>query len=71
MEPVVVRGKDTGWIVIVQEAYDTAIGATLRRIDPRPDPLRPDRLGAGRPGDGRAVGNGEADEYEAVKGMTG
>jgi eukaryotic-like serine/threonine-protein kinase len=32
MEPVVVRGKDTGWIVIVQEAYDTAIGATLRQL---------------------------------------
>ena len=29
MEPVVVRGHDTGWIVIVQEAYDTAIGDTL------------------------------------------
>ena len=32
MEPVVVRGKDTGWIVIVQEAYDTAIGATLDEL---------------------------------------
>ena len=32
MEPVVVRGKDTGWIVIVQEAYDTAIGSTLREL---------------------------------------
>ncbi|MBN2473818.1 MAG: protein kinase [Pirellulales bacterium] len=29
MEPVYVRGEDTGWAVIVQEAYDTAIGTTL------------------------------------------
>ncbi len=29
MEPVAVRGRDSGWIVIVQEAYDTAIGDTL------------------------------------------
>ena len=32
MEPVAVRDKDTGWIVIVQEAYDTAIGATLSEL---------------------------------------
>ncbi len=32
MEPVRVRGQDTGWIVIVQEAYDTAIGATLQKL---------------------------------------
>ncbi len=32
MEPVRVRGRDTGWIVIVQEAYDTAIGDTLGRL---------------------------------------
>jgi eukaryotic-like serine/threonine-protein kinase len=32
MEPVVVRGQDTGWIVIVQEAYDTAIGDTLNTL---------------------------------------
>jgi hypothetical protein len=32
MEPVRVRGKDSGWIVIVQEAYDTAIGATLQEL---------------------------------------
>jgi hypothetical protein len=32
MEPVRVRGKDTGWIVIVQEAYDTAIGGTVERL---------------------------------------
>ena len=32
MEPVRVRGHDTGWIVIVQEAYDTAIGATLDEL---------------------------------------
>jgi hypothetical protein len=32
MEPVRVRGDDTGWIVIVQEAYDTAIGSTLDRL---------------------------------------
>jgi hypothetical protein len=29
MEPVVMHGQDTGWIVIVQEAYDRAIGAPL------------------------------------------
>ena len=27
------RGRDTGWIVIVQEAYDTAIGATLQKLE--------------------------------------
>lgn len=32
MEPVMLRGKDTGWIVIVQEAYETAIGATLDEL---------------------------------------
>ena len=32
MEPVILRDKDTGWLVIVQEAYDTAIGATLDKL---------------------------------------
>jgi eukaryotic-like serine/threonine-protein kinase len=32
MGPVIVRDKDTGWIVIVQEAYETAIGATLSKL---------------------------------------
>ena len=32
MEPVRVRNQDTGWIVIVQEAYETAIGATLDKL---------------------------------------
>jgi len=32
MEPVSVRGHNTGWIVIVQEAYDTAIGDTLGKL---------------------------------------
>jgi hypothetical protein len=32
MEPVKVRGQDTGWVVIVQEAYQTAIGGTLDRL---------------------------------------
>jgi len=32
MEPVHVRGRPTGWIVIVQEAYDTAIGSTLQQL---------------------------------------
>ena len=32
MEPVRVRGQDTGWIVIVQESYDSAIGTTLNRL---------------------------------------
>ncbi len=30
MEPVRVRGRPTGWVVIVQEAYEMAIGSTLR-----------------------------------------
>lgn len=29
MQPIRARGADTGWIVIVQEAYESAIGATL------------------------------------------
>ena len=33
MEPVKLRGQDTGWLVIVQEAYDTAIGAPLGRLE--------------------------------------
>jgi hypothetical protein len=32
MEPVRVRGEDTGWLVIVQEAYDAAIGSTMDRL---------------------------------------
>jgi hypothetical protein len=32
MDPVIVRGKDTGWRVIVQEDYKTAIGGTLDRL---------------------------------------
>ncbi len=32
MEPVRLRDKDTGWIVIVQEAYDAAIGRTLTEL---------------------------------------
>ncbi|MFZ5829451.1 MAG: protein kinase domain-containing protein [Planctomycetota bacterium] len=32
MEPVQARGRDTGWIVIVQEAYDSAIGGTMRQL---------------------------------------
>jgi eukaryotic-like serine/threonine-protein kinase len=32
MEPVRVRSRDTGWIVIVQEAYDTAIGDTMAKL---------------------------------------
>lgn len=32
MEPVRVRGADTGWIVIVQEDYETAINATLGEL---------------------------------------
>lgn len=32
MEPVRVRDADTGWVVIVQEDYDTAISATLATL---------------------------------------
>jgi hypothetical protein len=32
MEPICVRGRDTGLVVIVQEAYDAAIGSTLERL---------------------------------------
>ncbi len=32
MEPVKVRGEDTGWLVIVQTAYDEAIGSTLENL---------------------------------------
>ncbi len=32
MEPVSIREKDTGWIVIIQEAYDSAIGSTLTQL---------------------------------------
>jgi hypothetical protein len=30
--PVQVRGQDTGWLVIVQEGYDSAIGSTIVRL---------------------------------------
>lgn len=33
MEPVKLRGQDTGWLVIVQEAYDTAIAAPLGQLE--------------------------------------
>jgi hypothetical protein len=32
IEPVSVRGEDTGWVVIVQESYDSAIGPALARL---------------------------------------
>jgi hypothetical protein len=32
MEEVLVRGKKTGWVVIVQEAYSSAIGSTLGEL---------------------------------------
>jgi eukaryotic-like serine/threonine-protein kinase len=32
IEPVRLHGRDTGWIVIVQEAYNTAIGATMEEL---------------------------------------
>jgi hypothetical protein len=30
--PVVVRGRETGWVVIVQESYDKAIGGSLDEL---------------------------------------
>ncbi len=32
MAPIQVRAEDTGWVVIVQEAYDEAIGRTLQQL---------------------------------------
>jgi hypothetical protein len=32
MEPVVVRDEPSGWLMIVQESYDRAIGSTLRGL---------------------------------------
>jgi hypothetical protein len=32
MEPVVLHGQETGWIVIVEEAYDRAIGEPLKEL---------------------------------------
>lgn len=32
MEPVLWAGRPTGWLVIVQESYETAIGQTLREL---------------------------------------
>jgi len=32
MEPIRLSGADTGWVVIVQEGYDTAIGSTLAEL---------------------------------------
>ena len=34
-EPVVLRGKPTGWIVLVQQSYDMAIGSTLDDLKQR------------------------------------
>lgn len=31
--PVTVRGKDTGWVVVVQESYDHAIGGALAQLE--------------------------------------
>jgi len=31
-EPVKVRNEDTGWLVIVQTAYDEAIGSTIENL---------------------------------------
>jgi hypothetical protein len=35
MEPVKVRDEKTGWVVIVQKAYDEALGTTLSNLRPR------------------------------------
>jgi len=35
MEPVFVRGDPTGWLVIVQESYETAIGSTMASLQQR------------------------------------
>jgi len=32
VQPVLIRGAETQWVVIVQEAYDRAIGAALHRL---------------------------------------
>ncbi len=32
VQPIVLRGEDTRWMVIVQQAYGTAIGSTLARL---------------------------------------
>ncbi|MGD0900373.1 MAG: protein kinase [Thermoguttaceae bacterium] len=32
MKPVRIRGEDTGWLVIVQEGYDAAIGSIIARL---------------------------------------
>ncbi len=32
MKPVLMRDQDTGWIVIVQEAYEATIGQTLNNL---------------------------------------
>ena len=32
MEPIRVRGHDTGLVVLVQEAYNTSIGSTLNGL---------------------------------------
>ncbi len=32
IEPVIVRDKDVGWRVIVQQSYSSAIGATLTAL---------------------------------------
>ena len=34
-EPVTVRGRDTGWIILVQEAYDRAVAKPLERLKQR------------------------------------
>lgn len=34
-EPVSLRGRDTGWIILVQEAYDRAVGKPLERLKTR------------------------------------
>ena len=31
-EPVSLRGRDTGWVILVQEAYDRAVGKPLERL---------------------------------------
>jgi len=32
MQPITVHGEPTGWVVIVQEAYEGAIGSTLTKL---------------------------------------
>ena len=66
MEPVKVRDEKIGWVVIVQKAYDEAIGTTLSDLRKRLIHYRHRRPGDDHPRHGRPLGLDLENERETA-----